>query len=411
MTKKIICNQGVKGYRALAFFLASAATVITVFSQFSEHDLLMVYGPLWLAVAFFSLNKGGSVARIGQFGTLFFLGYIAFGLICMLFFFQTGVLGYMSNLFLCFTKIVLMYFVGMALSSLLLSVKQLRCLAYIYILSSVIYAVWVQVNYMPSFQSWLSSELYLFGQKNSFGQIAGVAVVLAVLLPKHSVKERIFAFASALYLFSMIAGVQCRSAMIACIASLTVWLLLKKKYKVLGFGLFVCMIVLMAVPQIQPIVRHIFFLDKYSDASLNSMSSGRLDLWDDALHMINANAMQGVGDYYVDNFYLNVIANVGLVAGCLLIALIIIRLVYNFGLVMRLEQAREGFNSIHYRVFAMLCGVLAVFYLVESAFEALPPIGPGACSFLFWIACGYVDEMRALGSGTYESPINTRGNK
>lgn len=386
-------NHGLRKYAFLAVPIAVLATCVTILSQFIGEDLLIVYGILWLSVAALGLSESGSNTHFGSSSAFFFLGYLLLGILAMGLFLLSGESGYIDNLFLCLTKAMLMYFVGIALSSLLLTGNEFRRLAYVYVFCAAIYALWVQINYMPSIHSWLASEVYLFGKKNSFGQIAGVAVVLCAVVPKKSRIEKILAYSCALYLFSMIGGVQCRTAIIACIVALVAWLLFEKKYVVLGILFSACLVALIFVPQFQTLINHAFLLDKYADASLSTMSSGRLDYWGDAIRVIKENPISGVGDYYVDNFYLNAIANMGLIAGGILIVLIVSRFI--LCLLDALNVGKDSANSEVRYVLVILCGVLAIFYFVETILEAIPPIGPGTCSFLFWIACGYIDGSKA----------------
>lgn len=395
MDMGVLYTRSGKKYSSLAFVLAIVAIAVTIASQFFGGDLLVVYGPLWVAVAALGLHGGGAKTIIGHSSLLFLLAYVMFGASCSLLFLLTGESGYVSNIFLCLTKIVLMYFVGVSISSLSMSDARLKWLAYAYIISAFVFAVWVQVTYMPTLSSWLASKEYLFGQKNSFGQIVGVAVVLCLVLPKRNFRARMLMLCSGVYMFAMLAGAQCRTTMIGCALVAAAYLFIKKKIRILFACFAVLMVLLLVSPQVQSVAAHAFLLDKYDGTSLNGMSSGRLDLWGNALSIIEQNALFGVGNFYVDNFYLNVLANLGLVVGGFLVFLILLRFLLNLKLMTSLVHERSVAIENRNSVVKVLCGLLAVFYLVESALEGLPPIGPGACSFVFWILCGYIDEAEA----------------
>ena len=60
-----------------------------------------------------------------------------------------------------------------------------------------------------------------------------------------------------------------------------------------------------------------------------------------------------------------------------------------------LSGGEDSTNSEVRYVLVILCGVLAIFYFVETILKGFPPIGPGTCSFLFWIVCGYIDGSKA----------------
>ena len=377
------------------YLITAAAVVVTVISQFFEFDLILIYGVLWTMIAALCLKRSGAEVVLSTRVQTFLISYALFGILCMLFFLYSGQQGYVGNLFLCLSKVMLVYVVGVSLASAKINGRRMLMLAYIYIASAVIYAIWIQFNYMPGLQSWLSSEVYIFGQKNSFGQIASVAIVLSVIISKKSKTSRILCALAAIYLYGMVAAVQCRSAMICCTVAIGLWAVVTKKYKFLGMIGILGLAALVFVPQLQSIARHAFLIDKYQGASLDTFSSGRLGLWNDAFEVIGSNPLIGVGDYYVDNFYLNSVANVGLFAGSLLILIVLTRIVFSIKAMIALRSNSSANGPSLVSELSCLAGVLAFFYLLETLFEALPPIGLGTCSFVFWIICGYLDEMAA----------------
>lgn len=396
-------GQAASFYSHIGGLLAAAAIVVTVASQFAGRDLLVIYGPLWVFVAALNFHSRGSCTVLSPFSLFFLLSYASLASVCSVMFFVTGEAGYITNLFICITKVFLMYLVGMALSSSMVNEKHLCHLAYIYIAASVAYALWVHLNYIPSLSSWLSNEVYLFGQKNSFGQIISVAIILCAVIPKTTVKGRFLAASSAIYMFAILVAAQCRSSMIACAIALIAWLLIDRKCKLLFAALSLCVAGLVFSPRIQSVVSHAFLLDKYAGAGLSAISSGRTGYWADALKSVSMHPFFGVGDYYVDNFYLNTFANLGVMAGGLVVMLILVRFLINFSSLLKKRHGQRGTTthaaSAEYIVCILGC-VLSVFYFVVSLFEALPPIGPGVCSFVFWIACGYLDEKTAAPLGS-----------
>ena len=136
MSGKTQCQSlATKRYTGLSCFLSSIAIVATVASQFVGGDLLVIYGPLWVAVAMLGLNECGSKTVLSQFALFFLLVYLILGFACSVLYLSSGENGYISNIFLCLTKTLLMYLVGTSLSSFALSNEKLLRLSEIYIMS------------------------------------------------------------------------------------------------------------------------------------------------------------------------------------------------------------------------------------------------------------------------------------
>ena len=135
----------------------------------------------------------------------------------------------------------------------------------------------------------------------------------------------------------------------------------------------------------QSLVFHSLFLDKYQGADLNTMSSGRVQNLLAALAKTAESPFIGLGEYYVDCFYINLFANVGLIGSFIFLAVWFKRIVNN---------AKFGKCVVTVGVVKSIQIVLLLsipLYLVESVLEGWPPFGPGACSFMFWLLGGFCD--------------------
>lgn len=366
-----------------------AATFITVLSQISATDLTIAFGGLWLLVAIHIFKKAGGSTVLRGYSIFLLLSFLIYGSTCALLSIVFQEMGYVTGLFTLLVKICFVYMAGVALAVDGVQAASFKPIICTYVIVSLLYAVWVQVNYIPSLSVWMSNEEYLFPSKNSFGQIAGVAVCLLAFFPASRQWMNIVKIPVAGYLLVLIAMAQCRTALVACFCAAVAYLAYHRKWKLLAAIALALVAVVILVPGIRSFIAHMFLLDKYEDASLNTMSNGRLELWSQALDEFAKSPIVGTGEYYVDNMYLNVLANSGLIGFVVFAGGFIARNVVNG------KRAHELMGQGAWAsVFANLLLVLSVFYLVESLLEGHPPYGPGTCSFMFWMICGYVDERQ-----------------
>lgn len=388
-TKQISAVANSNAQLSLGF--AIAATFITVLSQISATDLTVAFGGLWLLVAVLIFKKAGGAAVLGGYSIFLLLSFLIYGLACSLFAIVFQEMGYVTGLFTLLVKICFVYIVGIALAVDGVRAPSFKLVICTYVIASLLYAVWVQVNYVPSLSVWMSNEEYLFPSKNSFGQIAGVTVCLLAFLPVSRRWMNIVKIPVAGYLLFLIAMTQCRTALIACFCAAVACLAYHRRWKLLVTIVLALIAIVIFVPALRSFVAHTFLLDKYENASLNTMSNGRLELWSQAFAEFAKSPIAGTGDYYVDNMYLNVLANSGLVGFVVFACGFIARLAING------KRAHELMGrGVWASAFAHILLTLSVFYLVESLLEGNPPYGPGTCSFMFWMICGYVDERQSL---------------
>ena len=99
MNTGVLYTRNEKKYSSLAFVLAIVAIAATIASQFFGGDLLVVYGPLWVAVAALGLHGGGAKTIIGHSSLILLLAYVTFGASCSLLFLLPGESGYVSSIF------------------------------------------------------------------------------------------------------------------------------------------------------------------------------------------------------------------------------------------------------------------------------------------------------------------------
>ncbi len=365
--------------------LLEFAFVISVFSQIEP--VMVVTRPLmyasWIFVIAWGFIKNNFNAKISNFAQIFLMSFIAFCSFCLVF-------GLFDELYFTANYIFVLavpLLVTLA-ADMYSNIEEclLNRLAKLYLVSSIIFALWVQIVYFPSYGEWMGAQSYVFGQKNSAGQIWCSAMLIAVLFIKYKNKnQKYMAYAGAFYLFVMTAIVQCRTAILAVAVSMVAYIVSKSKHKIRFVLLLLLSIVLLyVIPFTHEFVEKVLFLSKYaeSDSDLNTFSSGRLYYYEIAISKVLSSPFIGVGSYYVDCSYLSVLAESGLI-GFFIIENVVIR------------KFRQCFKlSKEYKlIFFMM-----FFYMVESLLEGFPPFGPGVSSLMFWFISEILHRRKELGT-------------
>ncbi len=369
-------------------WLLAVGCLLTVLAQIVPL-LSVAFTTLWLLALMLMAVRHRSEIRFSGMSLLATGAGVVLGAYCSARFLATGEFGYMDGFFLLYTKSLLMYMVGLALFSASDGRGGVwKVILVAYVLGSIIYLAWAFANFFPGFSVWLDNEIYLFSSKNSFGQICGVSAIVLFLagFESRTTSHRLPCWLlTAVFSFSVLLF-QCRTAVLAVVLSVVFILAMKRRKRILFVGMIVVLLMILAFPSLRDLFVHAFFLDKYEEAGADAFSSGRLGLWELALSRTSGSELFGLGDYYVDNLYINIYANLGIVGLLILMIVWVPRVVANIrqGLFCRDERIEVGFLR-------QAVAALTVFYVIESMLEGQPPFGPGACSFLFWMLCGYLD--------------------
>lgn len=391
-------RSAVRG-RGMAWVLA-AGCLFTVLAQISP-SLSVVFTALWLSALLVMAVRHRAEVRFSGMSLLAAGAGVALGAYCSVQFLLTGELGYVDGFFLLYAKCLLMYLVGLAFFSASGGLGGgWRAILAVYILASAVYLAWVLANYFPGLGVWLDSQVYLYSSKNSLGQICGVSAVVLLLAGSEAgtVPRKALCWLLAAALTVGVLLVQCRTAVLAVALSAVFLLFMRRKKRILLVVGAVALLVVLASPALRDFLAHAFFLDKYEGADANAFSSGRFGLWELALSRTSGSELFGLGDYYVDNLYIDIYANLGIVGLLIFMAVWVPRIVVN---------VRRGLSSwtdgSEMGLLQQAVAALTVFYVVESMLEGQPPFGPGTCSFLFWMACGYLDGKYAPASNGDDS--------
>lgn len=185
------------------------------------------------------------------------------------------------------------------------------------------------------------------------------------------------------YLILVTALLQCRTAMLGTLAAVIfIEIVVKKKRLRTMFGVILGTTVLLRNEKVQSFVQQAFLIRQYTGRSLNDFSSGRLMLYKVAIDKFSLSPWIGIGDYYVDDFFINALVEIGILGG---------GVVVGFWIFVALRSLRLTIKNND--EIQKILGAMTVYYFVTSLMEAFPPFGPGSCSFIFWLLQGYCDGM------------------
>lgn len=378
--------------RAFAAWVLGLGALTTVLAQFVP-QLDAVFMLIWAGFVLVAGVRFRTEVVLSGLPLACIAAGVLLGIYCFACYLATGEVGYLDGFLLLYAKALLMYVVGlMAFPAVGVSRRCWRVVFALYLVGAGAYLVWAMASYFPGLSAWMSSEVYLFSSKNSMGQICAVASILLFVAAFSSgrMAPRVTFAALAAAFWVGILIMQCRTAALGVALACVSVLVVRRMKRVLLVVAAATLLVVAASPEVQSFFAHAFFLDKYSGAGADEISSGRLGLWGEALAALRGHELTGLGDYYTDNLYVNVLANLGALGFLLLMAVWAARIVAN----VRLSASGRAASG----PLAGLLLPLTVFYLFESLLEGHPPFGPGTCSLLFWIICGCCDasEVRAV---------------
>ena len=362
---------------ALFKFVFSVTIAVSVLSQMSEFEY--IFRPLmyvmWVFMLCHLVIVNGFVLRLTGFTLFFVVAYLIYFCYCLvLTFFGT------DHIHSFYLKLLLVPILCCVVTDLSVDYYGrddiFHSLIVSYEISSLILALYINVNFFVSYDRWVSNNGYLFAQKNSASQILGVAALLSFFICRNSSKiskvTKFALFVLSIYFILIIALSKCRAVLLALCCVAVVNFFINVKHKILY--LIACTIIVVVCVQNSTVSNFIvnsLNLNSY-DGDINRFSSNRIDLWKKAIEAFSKNVMFGVGNYYVDNSYLSILAESGILGFIVIESIWLTKVIGSIGL-FKIDRGLGGL---------LLC--LTVFYLVESLFEAFPPFGPGISIMFFW---------------------------
>lgn len=366
-----------KGIKGLLYFTIA----ITVLSQI---EMLKLARPLmhgsWIALIGLQLIiKRGILLRI-RFTFIFLAAYFAYILFCLICYFSNSI--FLENHYLKTLLVPMLVTFASNLMAEDIKRQEVHTLCKVYVIGAIVYAIYVHLKYFASYKNWLSANEYIFASKNSAAQIWSTGILICILVIAPRSKNKILWYMISAYLLFVSAISQCRTALLALFIVLIVNILIHTKKKIVWITFLIALLFILYNNSLtRQFVEHVFLLDKYFGSDLNTMSSGRIDYWLNALNLFKQHPMIGVGSYYVDSSYVMVLAESGIVG------FLLIEFIWGSRIILNFKHRKQ---SDYFIISA------TIFYVVESFFEGYPPFGPGVSSFMFWFLSTYTDGRELL---------------
>lgn len=366
----------------ISMYLYAGTMVFSIAAQIQEIQSIARVGmyAMWAVLFLHMLFVRKLKIEFGATGKFMIGGFVALFIFCLL-------MGLIQNTHLDSSYLaalpipILVYFTAYNLKT-QLGRKHICFLCRLYVACAVALGCILVVLYIPSYQSWLSANTYIVGQKNSASQIMISALLIAWFFIHEETSPRRMAYwISGMFFCVVTALFQSRAALLGLFTALLAYIFIYSKHKL---RISVIVIALAAIAfsndDISYFVQQSIGLNKYDMTDINSFSAGRIDNYTLAWRNFQQHPIVGTGSYKVDNLYICFLAELGIIGFACIMPLWFQRI----GTAIRfLKDKDDSLKNV--------IVLLTIFYMVESIFERLPPFGPGVCSFFFWTLCGFAD--------------------
>ncbi len=288
---------------------------------------------------------------------------------------------------------IIMIFIGY-LNCELLDEENFKVLSRAYIFSTLLLCLDIYFSYLKNYD--FNTINYVFRAKNSAGQIIVTSIILLLYYPKKEKKIiKLISFCIMLVQLYVLILIRSRASIVSLLFIPLFTLVRKnerKKYKLLLTVIILLFIVsLFLFDDLYNLVVKNLLLNinsnrKLTSIDINSISSYRFDYLEVFPNLLKNNYLVGIGNYYMDNFYLAALLNYGIIGGTMTI-------------LFSLYPSYKVFNSNYLDddKLIYIIKLIIVVYTFNSFFECLAPFGPGTKCFFMWLIFGaYLRKRRSV---------------
>ncbi|POZ92386.1 hypothetical protein, partial [Petrotoga halophila] len=263
----------------------------------------------------------------------------------------------------------------------------------VYNILIIIYATLILLFTINIFNTYFTeifiSSQYLVPGKNSKGPMIVFSILFGIFLIlnlKSRILKIFFSF-SIVFEFLVLNLIRNRSSLVALYLVIFILILKSLKLKRISSILILTIVILsillfaiFASDLVTSIIAWLIevFVKNFNIHDLSNLSSGRLDFYARALSTFEKNPIigtLGVQNYYVDNAFLLVLANYGLIGAIFYIPFILFVL---YTIIINLR--RNSIKDLRFYVSLVWLTALSI-----SLFEGLAPFGPGTTYIIAWI--------------------------
>jgi len=358
-------------------------SIVQQFSFFQSYystirNAIYIIGLLTIILSVSNFSK----IKIDTFTRFFLAFFLSFQLLSLM-----GVLygNSFNNIGTLYIPISISFFIYM-ISSTIYSKSNSKT----YIILMVIYVVLMLMLTFDIFKTYFNgifiSAQYLYDQKNSKGPMIDFSILFTIFLILN-LKNKILKFflsSSIIFEFLVLNLIRSRADLLALYIVLIIFVLKSIRKRLLLALIIIITSILLFIIFLPNLVNSIsstlieVFIKNYNVNNLNSLSAGRLYYYNQALKIFETNPIMGtlgLQNYYVDNAFLTLTANYGLI-GMILYVPFIGFLFYKIFANLLKASIKE------LRFYISLAWLVT---LIISLFEGLPPFGPGTTYLIVWI--------------------------
>lgn len=361
--------------RMLACFLSNISQLPYFVSSGITRMLNM---PVWVLVLGYLVMKGQIQLTHKIARPLYALYVVIAGMLVLSIFWENSYFNssVFSNLFLSLFIYCLGGFAGRYISE-----EGLRAILWTYAVSAFLVSVSIYTQFFASGFD-LSSRVYAYSSKNSISQIILTSVMILMFLKAN--ERKTFKYIKALIiLFEIVIMVLLRSrATIVGFLACLIYIILGKQFnkklkKFLLLMLFAGIVVVLTNSKISNIVFDQILFAGRDASDIDALTSGRASILKTFPTRIAGHWLTGVGALYFECFPLSVILQFGIVIGPIILGISYLPIISCFFY----KQNQECIE-----IFTSVC----VIYAINSVFEGLAPIGPGAKCYFMWLLYGLI---------------------
>ena len=340
---------------------------------------------IWLVIVIYiclfkrkiTISRGSSHILI-VFGILFFF--------MILFQLLKGELYVNSTIFLGLMMSIYIYIVGDICTD-WINERNIKLILNSYCLSTLYVSFAIFIEYFSNGLG-LDSRVYVFESKNSFAQIAFVAAIIFLFMEYNKSKlGKVLQFLIVVFLCFFIMILRSRATILGLAICLMSFAVMKTSNKKVKLIVWICGITFVILLITNENFNNIIFNQiLFSGRDLNNiddLSSGRLTIIESFPMKLNGEWLTGIGNIYFECFPLSAILNYGIIIGIIFIV------VSYYPLMFALKNKRK--SKYHEMFFFIALG-----FIVNSFFEGLAPLGPGAKCYILWLLFGILQKKGAI---------------
>ncbi len=212
-------------------YLAVFLSVLTQIDKMPSLIKYMMYS-MWIFLFIFLLIENQGKIHLSKFSKIFLLCYFIFAI-------YIGIASIFNREYLkaYYLQLCLIPFAMVVIVDLFnnYSFVEIKKVIFVYVWTSFIFALYVFFSYIVSISNWFNSNLYLFTQKNSAGQIWAVAALVSifVLIDKKKISSVVIYSILCIFFIVICMLVQCRTSVIGFIVASIIAMFFSIKHKLL----------------------------------------------------------------------------------------------------------------------------------------------------------------------------------